>query len=143
MSARFNSLKGQVEVGRMATRTVTLSAGQELRIEGGAPVATVKLLSGTAEVFGKELPVGGSVAISSTAYVDVSCEFKDVSTHCKALRGHKAKTAIYSWHGASLEVTGPLTSEYVAGDTPMDAYLKVHLALEQQRESSNAPRVML
>lgn len=58
------------------------------------------------------------------------------------------KTAIYSWHGCDLELSGTSSVEYVAGDTPMQVYLNAHLALQQQRleakkNNGNGPRVMV
>jgi polyribonucleotide 5'-hydroxyl-kinase len=58
------------------------------------------------------------------------------------------KTAIYTWHGCDIQITGSNVVEYVACDTPMQVYLNAHLALQQRRlqakkEGGNGPRVMI
>ncbi|KAL1996872.1 hypothetical protein VTN49DRAFT_7737 [Thermomyces lanuginosus] len=136
---------------------ISLRPGSEWRFEiaFGATVR-VKLLSGTAELFGTELAQSQTYTFTGT------------------------KAAIYTWHGCTLEVaageTAPLPpgfapggatsngaentvtgrgygaggcqSEYVAEDTPMTEYANVHFALETMRlEAQNGgkdgPRVLI
>jgi polyribonucleotide 5'-hydroxyl-kinase len=64
-------------------RRVTLSALQELRLElDKGEAVTVRLLSGTAEVFGLELVL-----------------------HADYPFGDEAKVAIFSWRGCDLEIS--------------------------------------
>ncbi|EXJ78567.1 hypothetical protein A1O1_08968 [Capronia coronata CBS 617.96] len=85
----------------------------------------VKLLRGTAELFGTELVPGNTYTFTGT------------------------KAAIYTWHGCSLEISGdPLQSEYTAEETPMHEYVNVHFALETLRDQAKAagregPRVLI
>lgn len=86
--------------------------------------ATIKLVTGTAELFGTELA-------PNIAYT---------------FRGTKA--AIYTWEGCSLEITGSLEGDYVAEETKMELYANVHFALEEMREiatnlGSMGPRVLI
>ncbi|KAI5806749.1 Pre-mRNA cleavage complex II protein Clp1-domain-containing protein [Peziza echinospora] len=71
----------------------------------------VKILSGTAEIYGTELALG----------------------HKYTFRG--TKSAIFTWHGCVLEARGPPSVvEYTAEETPtMTAYTNLHFALEKQR----------
>ena len=46
------------------------------------------------------------------------------------------KLAVFTWHGCELEIKGTCAVEYNAGDTPMQSYLNVHVALEQMREDA-------
>ncbi|KAH8154848.1 uncharacterized protein LAJ45_01379 [Morchella importuna] len=85
----------------------------------------VKLLKGTAEIFGTELPTG----------------HKFTFTGCKS--------AIYTWSGCTLSVTGTPTVEYTSEETPMTSYTNLHFALEKLRgaaselPSKQGPRVMI
>ncbi|KAM5439018.1 Cleavage polyadenylation factor subunit clp1 [Microsporum canis] len=105
----------------------------------------VKLLSGTAELFGTELALSQTYTFSGT------------------------KAAIYTWHGCTLEVTegesvatgvvgsapvppgsgsGGCQVEYTAEETPMIDYANVHFALETMRDEAKAqgrggPRVLI
>ncbi|RAO69811.1 uncharacterized protein BHQ10_005823 [Talaromyces amestolkiae] len=136
---------------------VNLRAGSEWRFEiaFGATVR-VKLLTGTAELFGTELAPLQTYTFSGT------------------------KAAIYTWHGCALEVTagetvntssngfapggstsgggggqtqgygaGGCSSEYVAEDTPMVEYSNVHFGLETMRQEAqteggkDGPRVLI
>ncbi|KAI8990919.1 Pre-mRNA cleavage complex II protein Clp1-domain-containing protein [Mycotypha africana] len=76
----------------------------------------IKLVEGTAEIFGTELAVGNTYTFS----------------------GRKA--AVYTWHGCTLEVNGSCLVEYTASETPMTSYLNTHLALEQLRERAKSER---
>ncbi|KIW63666.1 hypothetical protein PV04_08651 [Phialophora macrospora] len=85
----------------------------------------VKLLTGTAELFGTELVTGNTYTFTAT------------------------KAAIYTWNGCSFEVSGDaLQSEYTAEETPMSEYINVHFALEELRDQARAsgregPRVLV
>ncbi|KIV87633.1 hypothetical protein PV11_03165 [Exophiala sideris] len=85
----------------------------------------VKLLTGTAELFGTELVIGNTYTFTGT------------------------KAAIYTWHGCAFEVTGDsLQSEYTAEETPMSEYINLHFALESLRDQAKAsgregPRVLI
>lgn len=108
-----------------ATRTQDLAANTEYRFEVSfARTLSIKLLSGTAEIFGTELG-------PSTTYT---------------FRG--AKGAVYTWHGCKLEIGGEAESEYVAEETMMMSYTNAHFALEGLREKASqmnevGPRVLV
>ena len=86
--------------------------------------STLKLLAGTAELFGTELALN----------------------QVYSFNGRKA--AIYTWHGCRLEITGKCQADYVAEETPMDSYANLHFALENLRQLSTrdntlGPRVLV
>ena len=85
---------------------------------------SIKLVSGSAEIFGTELALGQIYRFSGK------------------------KAAIYTWHGCKLEVTGDCASEYIAEETPMTSYSNAHFALEDLRQAAaerdqQAPRVLV
>lgn len=85
----------------------------------------VKLKSGLAENFGTELVEG------------IIYEYKPTS-----------KTAIYTWHGCTLEVIGKPASIYIGVNTPMWQYMNCHFALENLRvdaakNHTNGPNAMI
>eukprot|EP01038_Epipyxis_sp_PR26KG_P007434 gene7434-10130_t len=87
-------------------------------------VLTIKLISGTAELFGVEL----------AANKDYS--FKDQNI------------AIFTWYGCTIESSGADDALYVADSTPMVAYVNTHVQLEARRDvalanSDFGPRVMI
>ncbi|KAI0231954.1 Cleavage polyadenylation factor subunit clp1 [Massospora cicadina] len=113
----------------------SLTKEQELRLEvGPKETLKLKLVSGTAEVFGTELGK------------DVWYNFTD------------QKLAIFTWHGCELTISflvtslyhvislsltrfafyaeGSCTVDYIADETPMSSYINIHLALEGQRARS-------
>ena len=99
------------------TRTHELAAGTEFRFEVGFDQRLdVRLVSGTAELFGAEL------ARSREPYT---------------FRGG-AKAAVFTWHGCTLELAGDIDSEYTAEETQMSAYANVHFALEDVRITAEA-----
>ncbi|KAL5051920.1 mRNA cleavage and polyadenylation factor clp1, partial [Aspergillus fruticulosus] len=126
---------------------INLSAGSEWRFEVAfGTTVRVKLLTGTAELFGTELAPSQTYTFSGT------------------------KAAIYTWHGCTLEVSagdavsgldgttpasgrgglgaGGCQSEYIAEETPMVEYANVHFALESLRVEAKAsgkdgPRVLI
>ncbi|RAL64005.1 hypothetical protein DID88_003193 [Monilinia fructigena] len=106
------------------TNTHELQANSEWRFEVaiGSSVE-VKVLSGTAEIFGTELALNHSYTF------------------------HGTKSSIYTWHGCRLEVTGPC-EEYTAEETPMVSYVNTHFALENLRDEAQkagkvGPRVLV
>ena len=104
----------------------SLSAKTEYRFEvSHTKIARLKLLTGTAEIFGTEL------IISSTPYTFTGC-----------------KLAIYTWQGCTFEISGDVSSEYVGEETTMDEYFACHAALHALREGahrteSTGPRVLV
>ncbi|RKF76134.1 mRNA cleavage and polyadenylation factor clp1 [Golovinomyces cichoracearum] len=83
----------------------------------------LRILSGTAEIFGTELALN----------------------HTYKFQGTKA--SIFTWHGCQIEVKGTC-EEYTAEETPMVQYVNTHFALEALREksekkASDGPRVLV
>jgi polyribonucleotide 5'-hydroxyl-kinase len=78
----------------------------------------VKLISGTAEIFGTELALNQPYTFN----------------------GRKA--AIYTWSGCRLEVTGPCQIDYTAEETPMISYANLHFALEDLRIAASEANTM-
>jgi polyribonucleotide 5'-hydroxyl-kinase len=108
------------------TQTFVLEAEQELRVETARDgEARVKLLEGAAEIFGAEIAKHQSVAC-----------------------GKGRKLAVFTYHGATVEVTGEVEIAYVAGETPMVSYANAHSVLHAKRleaakdETREGPRVM-
>ncbi|KKZ62700.1 hypothetical protein EMCG_02909 [[Emmonsia] crescens] len=124
----------------------SLPRGSEWRFEVAfGRTVRVKLLAGTAELFGTELAASQTYTFSGT------------------------KAAIYTWHGCTLEVSagdpiaigglgsappppgsgsGGCQVEYVAEETPMVEYVNIHGALETMREAAKTsgregPRVLI
>jgi polyribonucleotide 5'-hydroxyl-kinase len=105
--------------------TQTLTAETEYRFESSftRPI-TIKLITGTAELFGTDLAP------------DVAYTF------------HGTKAAVFTWNGCELETTGAREEDYVAGETPMYQYSNTHFALEDLRNQADStggfgPRVLL
>lgn len=107
-----------------------LEKDTELRLEipEGKGKAELVLLQGQGEVFGTEL-------IRNKKFT-----FKAGS-----------KVAIFTWHGCTVEISGPLEVAYISKETPMVMYLNLHMGLEQKRqkaenspdESETGPRVLV
>ncbi|TVY39548.1 mRNA cleavage and polyadenylation factor [Lachnellula occidentalis] len=101
-----------------------LQANSEWRFEVAyGQSIEVKILSGTAEIFGTELAVN----------------------HTYTFRG--TKSSIFTWHGCRIEVNGPC-EEYMAEETPMVTYVNTHFALEKLRDDAiqnggEGPRVLV
>ena len=74
----------------------------------------VTLTDGTAEIFGAELPKGTPVDLPG------------------------GKHAIFSWHGATIEMLGEPEHCYVAGETPMVEYANVEGVMEARRREAAA-----
>jgi polyribonucleotide 5'-hydroxyl-kinase len=58
------------------------------------------------------------------------------------------KAAIFTYHGATVSVSGSPSVAYVAGETPMLSYANLHFALEKKRQTAedtltNGPRVLI
>ncbi|KAJ2607257.1 Cleavage polyadenylation factor subunit clp1 [Coemansia sp. RSA 1365] len=110
----------------MSTKEWELGAGSEFRFEVAfKKTVQVRLVSGQAEYFGTELGPEAEYQFSG---------------------GENG--AIFSWKGCKITVAGECSSAYVAEETAMDAYINVHIALQQQRVSAhasnnNGPRVMI
>lgn len=106
-------------------RTQELAANTEYRFE--VPFSSslsIRLLSGTAEIFGTELGTAAPYTFRGT------------------------KGAVYTWHGCKLEISGEAESEYVAEMTPMTSYANAHFALEGHRDQAvqkndAGPRVLV
>ncbi|KAH3678379.1 hypothetical protein WICMUC_001396 [Wickerhamomyces mucosus] len=78
------------------------------------------IIDGIAEIFGTELSN------------DIEYKFSGI------------KSAIYTHQGCKLEYSGQLTSEYISEETEMSAYISLHLALENLRNtSSKGPNVLI
>lgn len=105
-----------------------LEKDTELRLEipEGKGKAELVLLHGQAEVFGTELIRNKRLTFNAGS-----------------------KVAVYTWHGCTIEISGPPEWSYVSKETPMIMYLNLHMALEQMRqkventESDIGPRVMI
>ena len=98
-----------------SSATHYLDKEEELRVEvklGTSVVVT--LTDGTAEIFGAELPKGTPVDLPG------------------------GKHAIFSWHGATIEMLGEPEHCYVAGETPMVEYANVEGVMEARRREAAA-----
>ncbi|KAF9583618.1 Cleavage polyadenylation factor subunit clp1 [Lunasporangiospora selenospora] len=102
-----------------------LDEENELRIEIDFEAKVkLRLVTGTAEVFGTELAQ------------NIDYEFSG------------RKLAVFTWHGCKLILQGQCSVEYIANETPMISYLNTHLALEQRRvlasqKNIQGPRVLI
>lgn len=98
-----------------SSATHYLDKEEELRVEvklGTSVVVT--LTDGTAEIFGAELPKGTPVDLPG------------------------GKHAIFSWHGATIEMLGEPEHCYAAGETPMVEYANVEGVMEARRREAAA-----
>ncbi|OWM69762.1 protein CLP1 homolog [Punica granatum] len=114
-----------------AIKQVKLDKECEIRIEvGNETPLRLRLLSGTAEIFGAELPP------------EIWLTFPP-----------RHKFAVFTWYGATIEMDGETESDYTADETPMVSYVNVHAILEGRRNrarasppdsnSSQGPRVIV
>ncbi|KAK2966939.1 hypothetical protein RJ640_002124 [Escallonia rubra] len=120
-----------VLTGGPSTRQVKLDKECELRVEV-SPEAPLRLriLSGTAEIFGTEIPP------------EIWLTFPP-----------SLKFAVFTWYGATIELDGTTETDYTADETPMISYVNVHAVLEGRRNrakaspddsvSSQGPRVIV
>ena len=98
------------DIEQVVFETVELRSGQEYRFEAEwEEPLRLRLVNGTAEIFGTELAVG------------VEYQF----------RGQKA--ALYTWKGCAFQILARPGVSYVAEDTPMAQYLNLHFAIETIR----------
>ncbi|KAL5582386.1 hypothetical protein UlMin_014828 [Ulmus minor] len=97
-------------------RQVKLDRESELRIEvGNETPLKLRLLNGTAEIFGTELPP------------EIWLTFPP-----------RLKFAVFSWYGATIELDGTTETDYTADETPMVSYANVHAMLEGRRSRAKA-----
>ncbi|KAG8044462.1 hypothetical protein GUJ93_ZPchr0121g47 [Zizania palustris] len=99
-----------------APRQYKLAPQSELRVEvlPDGPLR-VRLVAGTAEIFGTELPPEGWVPVPP-----------------------RSKVAIFTWHGATVELDGVSESEYTSDETPMVIYVNTHAILDARRSRARA-----
>ncbi|KAJ7538449.1 hypothetical protein O6H91_11G048600 [Diphasiastrum complanatum] len=97
-----------------AARKFKLQKESELRVEVGwdAPLR-LQLISGTAEVFGTELPPAFWLSFPPAQ-----------------------KFAVFTWSGADIEIEGVSEVAYIADETPMVSYINVHAVLERRRHKA-------
>ena len=105
-------------------REWNLKKESELRCEvQEEAILTLKLLSGTAEIFGIEIAPN------------------------KEYHFHDQNIAVYTWYGCVIETKGADSSAfYIADNTPMVSYVNTHVQLEARRDvalgnSGRGPRV--
>ncbi|KAJ1672237.1 Cleavage polyadenylation factor subunit clp1 [Coemansia sp. RSA 1836] len=110
----------------MSSKDWVLGPGEEFRFEVDFKhTVEIKLKRGNAEYFGAELGREASYSFCGE------------------------NGAVFSWDGCTLAVSGECQSAYVAGETPMDVSINVHMALQQLRvqalndEAVAGPRVMI
>lgn len=97
-----------------------LKKEEELRFEVDyKSLCKVKLMKGTAEVFGTELG----------------------SNYIYKITGQKL--AIFTYEGCEIEIEGEYSNAYIASETPMISYLKIHKKLEEYRKNGNGLRVLI
>ena len=104
------------------TTTHNLFKQTEYRLEIPATTTlNLKLLTGTAEIFGTELVIANSYTFPGPN-----------------------SFAVYTWHGCTFEITAPedFQGGYIAEETPMNEYINTHFALDQLRHPTG-PRVMI
>ncbi|XAR71225.1 hypothetical protein NMG60_11028392 [Bertholletia excelsa] len=117
--------------GPSSIRQVKLDKECELRIEVSAETPLrLRLLNGTAEVFGTEIAP------------EIWLTFPP-----------RLKFAVFTWYGATIEMDGTTETDYTADETPMISYVNVHAILEARRnrakespsdsDSSQGPRVIV
>lgn len=108
-------------------QTFVLKPTEELRFEvdgGPETPALLKLVSGSAEVFGSEL----------------ACD--------RLYRIHRTKLAVFSWKGAKVILDGPCKLVYTSDETPMIQVMNVHENLQIFRQRAQetgdmGPRVLV
>ncbi|KAK9458794.1 Pre-mRNA cleavage complex II protein Clp1-domain-containing protein [Lipomyces oligophaga] len=102
---------------------VHLHPRSEWRFEVGLSSSlSVKLLNGTAEIFGTELITGQTYSFRAT------------------------KLCIYTWYGCSIEWSGEALAEYTSDESAMHVFANLHFALEKMRAQAGdqaGPRVLI
>ncbi|KAJ3407115.1 Cleavage polyadenylation factor subunit clp1 [Chytridiales sp. JEL 0842] len=122
---RYANLVSTLPRATAETKVWKLEPEEEFRFEVDfKETVIVKLKAGKAELFGTELAPDQEYSFTGS------------------------KVAIFTWHGCVLEVRGKCIVEYTAGDTPMQSYLNVHIALENVRRDAAekgipGPKVMI
>ncbi|CAH9137201.1 unnamed protein product [Cuscuta epithymum] len=107
---------GHAGSGRSNVRQEKLDKECELRIEVSADTPLrLRVLNGTAEIFGTELPP------------EIWITFPP-----------RLKFAVFTWYGATIEMDGPTENEYTSDETPMISYVNVHAVLDARRERAKA-----
>ncbi|CAL5325119.1 unnamed protein product [Camellia sinensis] len=102
--------------GPSAIRQVKLDKECKLRIEVGPDTPLrLRLLTGTAEIFGTE--------IASEFWLTFP---------------PRLKFAVYTWYGATVEMDGTTETDNTADETPMISYVNVHAVLEGRRNRAKA-----
>ncbi|KAL3844252.1 hypothetical protein ACJIZ3_001655 [Penstemon smallii] len=107
-----------------AVRQVKLDKECELRVEVSpdAPLR-LRLLNGTAEIFGTEIP--------PQIWLNFPPRFKF------AVRRFPSWT-VFTWYGATIEMDGTTETDYTADETPMISYVNVHAVLDARRNRAKA-----
>lgn len=95
-----------------------LEAESELRFEVEAEPVVCELKQGLAEMFGTELMKGHEYRF-----------------------GAGSKVAIFTWHSATITLTGKPEVAYVAKETPMHFYVNFSAALDQMRKTAQEENV--
>lgn len=86
---------------------------------------TLKLKSGSAEIFGVELAIDNEYTFQ------------------------EQKVAVYTWYGCTLETQGVADVAYTSDETPMNSYINLHAQLQKRRElarvtpDAHGPRVLV
>ncbi|PON95886.1 P-loop containing nucleoside triphosphate hydrolase [Trema orientale] len=97
-------------------RQVKLDRESELRIEvANDSSLRLRVLNGTAEIFGTELPP------------EIWLTFPP-----------RLKFAVFTWYGATIEMDGTTETDYTADETPMINYVNVHAILDGRRNRAKA-----
>lgn len=113
------------DVDKSIKKCWDLKAGTEFRFEVSVSQSiTLKLCSGTAEIYGSELALGKEYVFSGVKY------------------------AVFSFDGASIEVSGACAVEYVSSECVVPYFLNLHLCLESiriaaQNRTCKSPRVLI
>uniref|UniRef100_A0A1J3DF90 Protein CLP1 homolog n=1 Tax=Noccaea caerulescens TaxID=107243 RepID=A0A1J3DF90_NOCCA len=96
-------------------KQVKLERESELRIEVSDEPLKLRVVNGTAEIFGSELPPG------------IWRTFPP-----------RLKFAVFTWYGATIEMDGVTETDYTADETPMVSYINVHAILDARRRFAKA-----
>ncbi|KAL3633533.1 Protein CLP1 [Castilleja foliolosa] len=102
--------------GPKIVRQVKLDKECELRVEV-SPYSPLRLrvLHGTAEICGTEIPPGLWVTFPT-----------------------RLKFGVFTWYGATIEMDGTTETNYTADETPMISYVNVHAVLDARRNHAKA-----
>lgn len=101
--------------GPTTIRQVKLDKECELRVEVADAPFRLRLLNGSAEIFGTEIPP------------EIWLSFPP-----------RMKFAVFTWYGATIEMDGNTETDYTADETPMISYVNVHAVLEGRRNRAKA-----